>query len=803
VSWDTGILLRLAACLAVTQAVCWLLARGLGFRLGWRVIAAGLLLPLAFLLPWLGDHRVLAPTDVLSGTLPLGPHLDDPDPHDLLNDAVYQFLPWELEIRHALSAGRLPLWSDLLEGGSSPWSNPQAGVLSPLQIPARLLPIQHHLLAALALKILVAFQGTWLLARRLGCRRPASALAAAGFALGGGIMSWALFPHTAAAAWVPWLTVGVIGLFRHPRRRLVAATAVLTAALLLSGHPETAAIGGLFATLCGLWLRRRAAPFRKSFGAAALAAALGLALAAPHVLPFLHVLPRSQRAHETLALSLPDAPVRLLEPLTWFLPGHGRFMLAPTSPHAFGRPYRDAFQGPINWADSGSGYAGLIALAGAFAALALCDRRARPFLAFALIGLLLAARFLPLAALTLAVPPLRALAYSRFLLVTSLALAVAGAIGFDRLLRRDRVGGRRAWLGIAGVAAAAAVSLLVRVDPHVQLLWALIAAGALAAVLLPRPARWAPRVAAALLALALILDQVPWSRSLLPAGHPALFYPRTPFIDHLTREAAAPGGPYRMVGAEYLVYPSVLSVYGLADPRTHNPLTALVQIQVLDAAFGFSPSMVDYFARFGNVDHPLLDFLGVRAVVSSPAMPPSRTLERADDGRYAPFSLYRNPDALPRWFLPAAAETVAARQVPEWIARLDDGGKVALLSEEVGAWRPVGLTGQPRPVATVSAEPGHLVLRLPDSAGVEPTGETLLGTSLPGPAGWRATPGTPVTVNGAYLGVRLPAAAAEVELRYRPPGLLAGVLACLAALAVCAWLAFSRPPSPEGPDGNA
>lgn len=797
-NWDLGTLLRLAACLVVTQAVCWLLARGLGFRLGWRVIAAGLLLPLAFLLPWLGDHRVLAPTDVLSGTVPLGPHLDDPDPHHLLNDAVYQFLPWELEIRHALSAGRLPLWSDLLEGGSSPWSNPQAGVLSPLQIPPRLLPIQHHLLAALALKILVAFQGTWLLARRLGCRRPASALGAVGFALGGGIMSWALFPHTAAGAWVPWLTVGVIGLFRHPSRRLVATTAVLTAALLLSGHPETAAIGGLLATLCGLWLRRRAAPFRKSFGAAALAAALGLALAAPHVLPFLHVLPRSQRAHETLALSLPDAPVRLLEPLTWFLPGHGLFMLTPTNPHAFGRPYRDPFQGPINWADSGSGYAGLIALAGALAALALRDRRARPFLAFALAGLLLAARFLPLAALTLAVPPLRTLAYSRFLLVTSLAFAVAGAIGFDRLLR----GGRRARIGIAGVAIAAAVSLLVRVDPHVLLLWALIAAGTLVAVLLP-PSRWAPRVAAALLALALILDQVPWSRSLLPAGHPALFYPRTPFIDHLAREAAAPGGPYRLVGAEYLVYPSLLSVYGLADPRTHNPLTAMVQVQVLGAAFGFSPSMVDYFARFGNVDHPLLDFLGVRAVVSSPAMPPSRTLERADDGRYAPFSLYRNPDALPRWFLPSAAEAVPAAEVPDWIARLDDGAKVALLAEEAGDWRPAGLTGRPRAVEAVTAEPGHLVLRLPTPAGVKPAGETLLATSLPGPAGWRASSGTPVTVNGAYLGVRLPAAAAEVELRYRPPGFLVGALACLAALAVCAWLALSRPRSPEGPDADA
>ena len=786
--WDWRLLAGLAAGLAATQLVCWLLARGFGLRLGGRVVAAGLLLPLAFLAPWLDGHRLLVPSDVLSGPIPGAPHLEDPDPHDLLNDAVYQFLPWELEIRHALSAGRLPFWSDVLEGGSSPWSNPQAGVLSPLEVSPRILPIQHHLIGALALKILVAFQGTWLLARRLGCRRPASALAAAGFALGGGVMSWALFPHTAAAAWVPWLAAGVIGLFRprwdrrdRRRRRALATTAAVFAALLLSGHPETAAIGGLFAALCGLWLRRRCVPLRASFGAAVLAAALGLGLAAPHVLPFLHVLPESQRAHETLALSLPDTPVRLAEPLTWFLPGYGLFALTPTNPHAFGRPYRDPFRGPLNWADAGSGYAGLIALAGAFAALLLRDRRAGPFLAFACGGLLLASRFLPLAALTLAVPPLRAPAYSRFLLITSLALAVAGAIGVDRLLRRGRGG----WRAIAGVALAAGISLLVHVDSHVLLLWAFIGAGVLAVLL---PVRHGARAAAALLALALILDLVPWSRSLLPAGHPALFYPRTPMIDRLVEEMAAPGGPYRTVGAELLVYPSLLSVYGIADPRPHNPLAPMAQVRALDAAFEFGPSMVQYFARFANVDHPLLDFLAVRAVVSSPAMPPSRTLVRADEGQYAPFSLYLNPDALPRWFLPGAAEAVPRERIPAWIARLDQAGRVALTAEEVGDWRPRGLTGRPRPVAAVTAEPGRLLLRLPGPAAAE----SLLATSLPGPAGWHAAPGTPVTVNGAYLGVRLPAGATEVELRYRPPGLLAGLLACLAALAVCGWLLLAR-----------
>src|SRR6185369_6649294 len=146
-----------------------------------------------------------------------------------------------------------------------------------------------------------------------------------------------------------------IGLFRHPTGRSVATTAAITATLLLSGHPEVAAIGGLFAALCGLLLRRRAlgrVGGMRGLGAAALAAILGLGLAAPHVFPFLAILPASQRAHETLALSLPPTHPTLFDPRSWFLPGRAVLVLAPTNPRAFGRPFTDPFGGAIDWADS-------------------------------------------------------------------------------------------------------------------------------------------------------------------------------------------------------------------------------------------------------------------------------------------------------------------------------------------------------------------------------------------------------------------------------------------------------------------
>lgn len=761
----------LAAVLAVMQAACWLLARGLGLRLGWRVMGLGGLLPFVLLAPWLTPERLLAPTDVLFQAIPDAPWVKGRDEHALLNDTLYQILPWELEVRHALSDGRLPFWSDLHEGGSAVWANPQAGALSPLAMAARIFPLQHHLLATLALKILVAFSGTWLLARSVGCTRASSLLAAGGFALGGGLLSWGLFPVTATVAWVPWLALGTVRLFRRPTGKAIATTAVITAAVLLSGHPESAAIGGLFAAVCGLALRRRAGGFGRGFAAAALAAVLGFGLAAPHILPFLHLVPESQRAHETLAEGMPTYDADLLKPLTWFLPGYGGLVLGPANPHAFGRPYRDPYRGPINWAESEAGYTGLVAFAGAVAALfAVRDRRVRPFLFFGLLALLLAAKLLPLAHLIYAVPPLRVPAYSRFLTVGSLALCVAGAFGLDRLLFRRRPG--REWLAWVGLALAGAASLAVAADGWVLGLWAALAGAVLLGTLLRSEHRG--RWAAAALGAVLLADLVPWGRSHLPIGPTGLFYPRTEFLAILAREAGD-GRTWRATGGDFMVYPSFLPVYGLAEVRPHNPLAPMRFLRVLRAAFGFNPSMAEYFSPFRNLDHPLLDFLGVRAVATSVAAP-AQTLVPLDRGRYKPYFLLGNPDALPRWFLPSGVEVIEPGEVEPWIAGLRDPGRVAVLRGEAGSRRPEARVGGPHPVRLLSGSPGKVELEIP--AG----GETLLATSIPWSAGWKARMGGKdlqvLTVNGAFVGVRLPAGATRVTLRFLPPGFVAGAVAC-------------------------
>ncbi|HET9229493.1 MAG TPA: hypothetical protein VFR31_22625 [Thermoanaerobaculia bacterium] len=752
--FDARLFLGLLVLLGVMQVVCWLLARGLGRRLERHVIAIGMALPLVFLFPWLDRSRLLVPSDILQGIIPGAPTVEASHRHDLLNDAVFQFIPWELEVRHALSDRRLPLWSDLLEGGSSPWVNPQAAVLSPIAMPARALSIQYFLLATLALKILVAFEGTWLLARSVGVSRISSLLAGAGFALGGGLMAWALFPHTAAIAWVPWLTAGVIRLFRGGGVRVLATAAVITAALLLSGHPEMAAIGGSFAGIVGMSLARRR-NFVRGLGAAALAAALGFGLAAPHILPFALYLPDSQRAQETLHREMPVYYVSLTNPWTWFLPGYGQLVLSPVNPRVYGHPYLDEFRGPFNWPEAESGYAGLVAFAGSMVALlAFRRRRSWPFLAFAAVSLLLAGQFLPFAHVIFSVGSLKTIAWARFLPVGALALAVAGAMGTDRLVR-----GRRPIVWIA-VAVAALLSLTAYLDAPVAWVWVFIA---LAAVW-KRPA---------LLALALALDLGTWGRSHLPSTDPALFYPTTEFVTLLKQETES-GGPWRVAGEDQMLFPSLLAVYGIADARTHNPLAPMPYLRTLEAGFGFAPTTQNYFPAFRGIDHPFLDFLNVRTLASVVYRPAPATMERIDGDRFGPFRLYRNPDALPRWFLPSAVDVIPEEGVGKWVSGLKDPRRVAVFDRRAASW-----VGEPGEVRLVSLSPGRIALEVPGS------GDRLLATSLTLPEGWRTGPFEKVVVNGAFLGVHVPAGASRVELRYIPPGFVAGwVIGALSLLAV-------------------
>ena len=94
-------------------------------------------------------------------------------------------------------------------------------------------------------------------------------------------------------------------------------------------------------------------------------------------------------------------------------------------------------------------------------------------------------------------------------------------------------------------------------------------------------------------------------------------------------------------------------------------------------------------------------------------------------------------------------------------------------------------------VRALAVRPGRIALE------VATPRPTLVATSLHSFAGWHAAavpPGGPrrslptVLVDGAFLGVVVPAGTTRVELRYVPPGLVAGLWLCGLALLACGAL---------------
>ena len=780
-----GLALGLCALLVVlealaTRALAALGLAGRGRARRWRS-ALALALPLVAVGPRLEGPEILAPTHALRST-PGVPDLGA-GAWDLLNDAVFQFLPWESEVRRAWTEGHPPFWSDRLQ--SSPWSNPQAQALSPIAALARLFPLEHFLLAALAIKLLLAVDGAWALAAALGARWQFRALAAVSFALGGGMMGWAVFPHSSALALVPWLAAAALRLGRRAGAQRFVAAALATAALALGGHPEVAVAGGLLAALLALALRRRRAAALPALGRLAAAALLGLALAAPHVLPFYLETRESQRFAELAAAPAARAEGYWTYITGWFSGAHYAFLRSPLGPEVFGRPYFGEFRGPFNWVVAVNGYAGLAALAGAAIALtaAAARRRALPLVAFALFALAAAARFDPLIALVDRLPGARAMALERFLLPATLALAVAGALGAQTLARRPR---RAGWLAFG---AAAAASLAAAATPRTLAAWLLLGLAALAV-------RRRAAVAAVALAAALLLDLGLFARDLVPAGSARQLYPPSPLLAALARAERRRALPGR--GARRRRLPRDARAQRFRGRPRPRPARRSALPRPDRRRLRFPPDDPRLLrgvrpprAPLRRLSRPPLPARASRRARGRPAGrasprrasrsgPPGRTRARcrASSGPH-PSRSCRAPSS-------AGAPPSSCRAARRWSQR---------------SRRPPGSSraaGHGTATASSSSRTGTAGSR---STSRWPTG----GWSPPrwsSRKGWRAEAGGEVleraALFGAFLGFRAPAGARRVVLSYRPPGLATGTALAACALSRCSRSHGSDAAAPPG-----
>lgn len=797
-----GLAVGLVALLVAVELVATWTLRRLGLAGRGRAArlrpALALAIPLLLLAPRLEGRELLVPSHplrVVPGVPDLGP-----GPWDLLNDAVFQFLPWEAEVRRAVADGHLPLWSDRLQ--SSPWSNPQAQVASPVALLARPFPLAHFLLVTLALKLLLAFDGAWALAAALGLRPAFRHLAGLSFALGGGLMAWAVFPQSSALALVPWLAAAAVRLARsrptssRARAESIAA-ALATAALAVGGHPEIAVAGGALAAVAALGSRRRGAPVAPALGRLAAAAAIGLALAAPLWLPFAFEVGESQRFVELAIGDGRRAAAAAADDRHWFDPAHVATLRAPLGPEVFGRPYFGEFRGPFNWVWAAGAYAGLAALAGVAAALAAgaTRRRALPLALFALLALLASARFRPLIAAIEAVRPLRAVALERAMPVATLALAVVGALGLELLARRRRrapdaarglrVRGPRIVLrlspALVAAAAAAGVSLAACPTPRTALAWGLLAAA------------WAlatrRRVAALALAAALVVDLGLFARDFLPAGFASQLWPPSPLLEELVRRGG--DAPFRVAALGRDAYPASLAMHGLEDVRVHDPLADQRYLDLTGPAFGFAPTTSEYFAAFALRGHPLGRYLGLRFVLARPDAPTPPGWGRLEVAGEPGWVAFENPSPLPRLFLPRRTVPIARAELAPAFASLADAETALVVASDA----PPGLDALAPPVAGDALRlVEHRDGRYRFAATL--AGERVVATSLIEPEGWRIEAAgrrlATFAVHGAFVGFVAPAGASDLEIRYRPPGLTAGVALALVGALALALLAGRR-----------
>jgi len=382
---------------------------------------------------WFGlgmNRGLLLSSDVKSRCWPWAPSYTRAELQaPVLTDPVWQFVPWLEFARRELQAGRLPLWNPHQNGGVPLLGNAQSALASPLVAPALLLGVERGWNLALLLRVLTAALGTFLWLRDLGRSRIAASLGAAMYSLSGPFIGWLEHPQTLAAAPVPFVLLFAGRLAHRASPGALVGLACATAAVLLGGHPETAAMAALVAAgFAAATVKDRRGALGVSAGAS-----LGLLLSAPAVLPFVEYFLSSAASHGA------DR-----QPFVMPLSALVRFVL----PHA-------PVGHPIEAAATVSAVGLFLAVAGA---LTTGDRRLR----FVSLGLacflLLLAYDNPLARLAAGHTSIY---WSRVLILLPLPLGFLAAAGLDTLrsIVARRIGGMGATVAAGVVLVAAGAEL--------------------------------------------------------------------------------------------------------------------------------------------------------------------------------------------------------------------------------------------------------------------------------------------------------------------------------------------------------
>ena len=732
-----------------------------------------LLLTTAFFAPPLLGNAIQIPTDIAYEVRPWCETL----PRRLVGtsrlglDALGEQLPFHTLVRQRLLAGEVPLWSHELGTGQPLLGNVQSAPFAPLHLLALPLPPLAGLSVSAAWEVLLHLLLVHCLARALGAGRLGAALAAVSIGLSSYAVAWEYDVLGMAAAFIPGVLLGVVLLARGERG---AATGLVACALglALSGHPETVAHTALAAlgvagVLAFRLARRDLLVF---FGKLAAATVLTACLAAPALFPFVQTLPRSQRWAAMAGKPDPERPPRFA----------ARYLMPVIDPMVFGGPFGPHHEGPLDFTEMCSDYAGVLTLALAVAGAIVWRGRILALLAGGLGALLAALRVWPFFDLLSALPILREAAHARLRGFFVLAVGLAAGLALERFAGSPA--GRRWALAAMGLSAAALLAFGPSRGAWESACWGVAAAGlgaALATLSLPRRRPAFAAVALVAVTADLFLLGAPY----YPALPRQLDLVPPPALAFMIRQARTSPVPFRVVAEKRDLLPSLAVLYGLWDPRGNDPMRPANAQRLLAARLqpnlGAGQMIRALPAAF---DGRFYDFLAVRFLLASHRRvlpPPWRLAFDGVGGR-----VWENPEALPLFFMPRRfgrfGTPAAAWQAS---ARLEDFQDLGVDGSSSG------ITPQEGQVRKIRPRSNGFDLQVVSGGGT-------VVSSVSYDPGWRVEidghPARAIEVDSGFLGFTTPPGAHSVRLDYRPTDWTWGLALCGLGFAAASALGLHR-----------
>jgi hypothetical protein len=730
--------------------------------------AAAFLFFLPFLLvgPALVGNRVYAPIDKIYMDIPLSQvkaQYGIGEPHNPATADIFsQMIPWRHAVRESYARGEWPLWNPYILSGDILAAAAQPAPYSPFTLFALLLPAPLSFTFTAAITLLAAAAGAFAFARELGCREPAAAIAASGFALSSGIALYVLWPLGLSWALLPLV---LLGTHRVAREASWSAWGLLTTSfvlLLLAGHPETALHVVVLALVYGVTLLPRG----RAIGVALLAGAAALLLCAMFLLPYLEATPQTaEYAFRTTwkdrqwTKALPQVLVVLATDV--FPSLHLRRWVQPNLGGLHGET---AAVGSI-----------VLALA-AYGAWRVRSRASWFFAGMAVFCLLAHANFDPVAKALRALPLFDITLNDRLSFAAAFALVMLAALGAEALSRRGAAWTFAIVLGLLGAGTWwISRAFVIETGPRE---WGQYTAAAelagLALALLALRTRFAvPAI------LVLLIAQ----RTVSEYGVHKSFPQRAAYPD---MEIFAPlrniDEPFRVAGTHWALMPATNTLYGLEDVRGYEAMTFHPYQKTWE--LWCVPQPV-FFNRIEDLGRPLLSMMNVRFAFThaANAVPAGwNVVARQGDA-----VLVENTRVLPRAFVPRLVTIGMQDEVAvDQMGAHHDFGEKAWITANVVPYERLNGPGR----ATIRRTPGGYTID------ADMQGDGWIVVSNAAWKGWRAYVNGKRTeiqrANVAFQSVHVGAGRSEVRLVYRPQSFVVGRAVTLATLLVILAVAVLR-----------